>query len=196
RYNHGTRESRKFLILEGYLKNLSEKEKRELKEDKHIPLLEFHRFDRYRYRKMKTILYEYNEITQEKKLKPLSREGVDKLLDKFKELDTLPKRVEINGKMIEVKESIENDEDLFFALVEGAIKKIAFLMKEQSVDELVIHRQYLLEVFNHELLMLSDDDGYPEFKPGIIKCFEVMGIDTISEDQVVRLFKISVDNHI
>jgi len=89
--------------------------------------------------------------------------------------------------------SRESDFDLFFNLIDGGITKIKFLMKEQSTDELTIHRQYLLEIFDQGLLVISEKDGYPTFKPEVRNIFELIGILTINYRHVIKFLKIGKD---
>ncbi|MBA7525335.1 hypothetical protein ES705_17486 [subsurface metagenome] len=139
-------------------------------------------------------------------LKSLSREKILLLLEKFKEVGASSKVVEIDGKKFDIREirrnflgseirerriSPKEDFDLFFKLIKEGIAKIEFLMKEQSMDELTIHRQYLLEIFNEELLLISYDDGYPTFKPGVLECFVFKGILSMAHGNVIKFFKIN-----
>ena len=87
RYNTGTRESRRFLILEGYLNYLNKEEKKELKKEKHLHPLEFYRVSKRRYREIDSILDEYNKITQFNKKKLIKIFEFEYRPSKFKEVE-------------------------------------------------------------------------------------------------------------
>ena len=70
---------------------------------------------------------------------------------------------------------------------ERAVKKIKSLMREAGVNELTIERQYLLEIFNHDLLELSSDDGLPMLKLSALKYFISRGIITKCKNKVVKI---------
>ena len=77
-----------------------------------------------------------------------------------------------------------------FKLVENGITKIKSIMKKESVHELIIHRQYLQEIFDAGLIEISNLDGFPIFKPGILDCFEFMGIFTKLSGNVLKFFNV------
>lgn len=79
---------------------------------------------------------------------------------------------------------------LDFKLIGEGITKINSIMKKESVHELTIHRQYLQEIFDARLLEISNLDGFPIFKPGILECFELEGILTKIYGNVLMFFDV------
>jgi len=188
RYNEGTWRTRMFLKSEGYFKYLNEEEIRSLVKDEFLErILKPHE------KKIEPIK---GTESDRELLKSLSREKIMVILKKFEDKGDYPKVFEIDGKKYDLREmsiSRESDFDLFFNLIDGGITKIKFLMKEQSTDELTIHRQYLLEIFDQGLLVISEKDGYPTFKPEVRNIFELIGILTINYRHVIKFLKIGKD---
>jgi hypothetical protein len=77
-----------------------------------------------------------------------------------------------------------------------AIKKIRSIMKKESVNELTIKRQYLLEIFSEDLLELSKDDGLPNLKPSVLGYFGLKGIITKLYGNVLKLKKELLDKEL
>jgi len=122
-------------------------------------------------------------------------EGIEPL--EFNIMVKLEEEPDYDGtqKDLEVLESLFKEKfpplakiDIDFKLVENGITKIKFIMKEESVNELTIHRKYLQEVFDAGLLEISNLDGFPIFKPGVVDCFEFMGIFTKLYGNVLKFF--------
>ena len=61
---------------------------------------------------------------------------------------------------------------------ERAVNKIESLLREEGVKELTIERQYLLEIFSHDLVELSSDDGFPILKLSALNYLKTRGIIT------------------
>ena len=67
-----------------------------------------------------------------------------------------------------------------------AIKKIISIFKEQSVDKITVQRQYLLEIFDADLLEISKSDDLPALKQVVLDYFGVRGIMTRFSDNEVQ----------
>lgn len=87
---------------------------------------------------------------------------------------------------IEIKD-FENYE--FPLILESAEKKIEFIMKKESVNELTIARKYLPEIFSADILDISKDDGLPILKPFAIQYFSSKGIITEFYGNVIKFKK-------
>ena len=72
---------------------------------------------------------------------------------------------------------------------ERALNKIKSLLSEEGVNELTIERQYLLEIFSHELLELSPDDGLPILILSTRKYLSTRGIITTYKGKDVKFSK-------
>ncbi|MFX1532480.1 MAG: hypothetical protein ACFFBC_15290 [Promethearchaeota archaeon] len=139
--------------------------------------------------------------------KSLSREQIRLLLLKFQLREAHAKEIEIDGKKFSTREirrklgsEIQKTRDIpkgdlnqFFKLVDEGVTKLKLVMKEQSVDVLTFHRQYLPEMFDKGLLLISERDGYPIFKPEVLEYFEFMGILTIKYGNVIKFLKFGQD---
>ena len=77
---------------------------------------------------------------------------------------------------------------------ERAVDKIISLYREDGVQELTIERQYLLEIFSHDLLDLSSDDGLPILKSSALYYLNTRGIITIYRSKDVTFSKSLVFN--
>ncbi len=66
-----------------------------------------------------------------------------------------------------------------------AYKKIISEMKKESVDKLSLGRRYLPEIFNLDILEISDD-GLPSLKPFALKYLTFKGIKTKLYGNVVK----------
>lgn len=176
RYNEGTWRTRMFLKSEGYLKYLNREEKRILVKDEFLERYE--RMLKLREDKIELSLEKTRKIIAVMKgtesdhylLKSLSRDKIMSILEKFEEKGDYSKIVKIDGTKNDIREipdPLKEELERFFVLVEEGIVKIKFIMKEQSTDELTIHRQYLLEIFDRGLLKIPEKDGYPTFKPEV-----------------------------
>ena len=75
-------------------------------------------------------------------------------------------------------------------LGERAKKKIVSIMKKESVNELVIERKYLPEIFSADFLEISKDDGVPTLKPFVIISIMLYGIMTEFYDSVIKFYKL------
>lgn len=100
-------------------------------------------------------------------------------------LEKLKKETNVGNQMTSMR-----DFEINFKLVEKEIIKVKTIMKEESVNELTIHRQYLQEVFHPDLLEISKYDGNPAFKNDILTIFEIGGILIESVGNVLRFFKL------
>jgi hypothetical protein len=188
RYNEGTWRTRLFLKSEGYLKYLNREEKRALVEDEYLE-----RYERVLKPREKKVTAAIKGTESDQFMVSLSNEKIMSFLEKFEEKGDYPKVFEIDGKRYDLREksiSPESELDFFFNSIDYGITKIKFLMKEQSTDELTIHRQYLLEIFDRDLLVISEKDGYPTFKAEVRRIFELMGILTINYGNIIKFFKI------
>ena len=138
-------------------------------------------------------------------LESLSREKILLALEKLKKKQPLDEEIETNGKKFSYRErdlqflGSERKEmyifpladlDIDFKLVKQGITKIESIMKEESVNELTIHRKYLLEIFDADLVEISKIDGFPVFKPGVLECLEIKGIFTKFFGNVLKFFKV------
>lgn len=62
--------------------------------------------------------------------------------------------------------------------INKATNKIESIFKEQSVNQITMHRKYLPEIFDADLLEISESDGLPTLKSGIVNHFWMRGITT------------------
>lgn len=74
-------------------------------------------------------------------------------------------------------------------IVAKSFEKIKSLMKEKSVEELKIERKYLLEIFEDEVLHISDIDGLPTLKPWLVIFFNNNGIWTKIQGDSIEFIK-------
>lgn len=72
---------------------------------------------------------------------------------------------------------------------ERAVTKIKSLLREEGVNEVTIERQYLLEIFSHDLLELSSDDGLPVLKLSAFNYVNTRGIITKYRNKDVTFSK-------
>lgn len=95
-------------------------------------------------------------------------------------------RLKVRNKIMakQLSEKVE----IFRESVEVVAEKIEYLMKINAVDELVIERKYLPEIFSPDLLGFSQD-GLPTLKPSVLKGLFLKGIFTRFYDNVVKFFK-------
>lgn len=81
-----------------------------------------------------------------------------------------------------VKKNIEQ-------ILESVKNKIQSIMKKESVNELTIARQYLPEIFNADLLEISNDDGLPILKPFVTEYLNKNGITTELYGNIMKFKK-------
>ena len=72
---------------------------------------------------------------------------------------------------------------------ERAVNRIKSLLKEEGVNELTIERQYLLEIFSHDLLELNPYDGLPILASSTKKYLFTRGIRTQYKSMDVKFSK-------
>ena len=62
-------------------------------------------------------------------------------------------------------------------------------MIKESINEVVVERKYLPEIFNNLILEISEDDGLPIVKPTVVEYFRSKLIETEIYGNVVKFFK-------
>ncbi len=83
-----------------------------------------------------------------------------------------------------------NKEDLrSFNSIAKAINKIESIFKEQSVNQITMHRKYLPEIFDGDLLEISDSDGLPTLKSVLVNHLWMNGIITKFYGNMIRLIR-------
>ncbi len=80
--------------------------------------------------------------------------------------------------------------------IDKAIKKIESIFKEQSVNQITIHRKYLPEIFDADLLEISDSDGLPTLKPLLVYYLWMDGIITKFYSNVIQLISVGIQEMI
>ncbi|MFX1428071.1 MAG: hypothetical protein ACFFBE_16580, partial [Promethearchaeota archaeon] len=73
--------------------------------------------------------------------------------------------------------------------IHEATDKLFSIFKAQSIDRITIPRQYLPEIFDNDLLELSDEDGLPILKKRVESEFKLSGIPTKIMGTVVIFYK-------
>jgi len=73
--------------------------------------------------------------------------------------------------------------------IHKAINKIESIFKEQSVNQITMHRKYLPEIFDADLLENSDSDGLPTLKSDIVCHFWMRGITTKFYGNIIKLIR-------
>ncbi len=76
--------------------------------------------------------------------------------------------------------------------IEKAIIKIESIFKEQSVNKITMHRKYLPEIFDADLLEISDSDGLPTLKSDIVSHFWMRGITTKFYGNIIQLIGVGI----
>ena len=76
--------------------------------------------------------------------------------------------------------------------IEKAIKKIESILEEQSVNKITIQKQYLPEIFDADLLEISNKDGFPKIKLILLVNFNRKGILTKFYGNEIQFFKLSL----
>ncbi len=69
-----------------------------------------------------------------------------------------------------------------------AYHKIVSLMRKESVNKLVITREYLPEIFSGDILEIAND-GFPTLKSFAIRYFQLMGIKTKIYGKLVEFLR-------
>lgn len=77
-------------------------------------------------------------------------------------------------------------------LISKAIKRINLICREQSINKIIIPRQYLLELFDNELLEISEEDGLPVFKQIVEPQFMLSEISIEYSDNEAMIYNPSV----
>jgi len=74
-------------------------------------------------------------------------------------------------------------------IVEKALEKILSIFKEKSIKELSIEKKTLLDIFDDDVLFISEIDGFPTLKPWLIIYFENNGVETKFQGNSIRFIK-------
>ncbi|MHA2269419.1 MAG: hypothetical protein ACXAB8_16595 [Promethearchaeota archaeon] len=74
-------------------------------------------------------------------------------------------------------------------LINEALKKIESIMEVESIDEIAIQRDYLLEIFDKRILKFSKDDGYPMIASWALLYFLQAGIDVKNFGTIIKFYK-------
>jgi len=74
-------------------------------------------------------------------------------------------------------------------IVEKALEDIRSFLEEQSIKELSIEKITLLDIFDDDVLYVSEIDGFPTLKPWLIIYLENNGIETKVQGDIIRFIK-------
>ncbi|MFX0036454.1 MAG: zinc ribbon domain-containing protein [Candidatus Hermodarchaeota archaeon] len=69
-------------------------------------------------------------------------------------------------------------------------KKIKSIMKNNSINELTIERQYLPEIFGADVLKISKDDGLPVLGPYVMRYLFTKGVSTDIFGNIIKFKKV------
>jgi hypothetical protein len=64
--------------------------------------------------------------------------------------------------------------------------KIETIMFNNLIDEGIINRKYLPEIFNRKTIEISKKDGLPMFKPFILEYLKQMGIISTFHSNIIK----------
>jgi predicted regulator of Ras-like GTPase activity (Roadblock/LC7/MglB family) len=81
-------------------------------------------------------------------------------------------------------------------LLDSALKKVEAIMREKSANEFTLQRKYLPEIFSRDLLIISEDDGFPTLKPFIIQYFNLRGFLIKFYGNLAKFIKLSLEDSI
>jgi len=79
---------------------------------------------------------------------------------------------------------------------EKALRDIENIMRERSVNELALQREYLSEIFSADLIEISKDDGFPILKSFLIQYFNLKGFLVQHYEKLVKLVRLSLETSI
>jgi hypothetical protein len=111
----------------------------------------------------------------------------------FKEMISLLKEVDYSETQTRpVYEYTEENLDLlglFSREKEKALKTIENIMEVESIDEIILRRDYLLEIFDKRILKFSKDDGKPIIIPWVLQYFLKAGITTKIFGNIIQFYR-------
>lgn len=117
--------------------------------------------------------------------------AVDEGLEPLELKNILITKVELDYERAERRQALLPSLPRYYhILIQKGIDKVHKIMKEESLDKLTIHRRYLPEFFNRELIEISDYDGYPILKKEVLAYFSVSGILSRIYGNVLEFLKI------